>query len=189
MFKLNTTSPAMAPALSLSFSLALLCTAAVAQTAPAGRPDPLRPQGPVTINAQSGDMKDGVAIYTGDVSLESQTLKMYGDRVELRRSADGQYQAKISGNPARLEHAAAPGSGADAVPVSAQAKNLNYNSATGLIEILGGAKLMRGTDAISGETIRYNAIERRIQASGGPKERVKIVIQPPAAPAPKKPSP
>lgn len=159
--------------------------------------DRLRPAGPVTITATNVDWaKGGTMVYTGNVKLSSDTLKLDGDRLELDQLGGGEYRAKVTGAPAHLQHdgePAAKGTKQDAeAPVTARAKTLIYDSKSGLVDVIGDALVTRGEDQITGETIRYNVIERRIQAAGGDKGQVRIVIQPPPSkektPVPAKPA-
>lgn len=136
----------------------------------------LRPSGPVTITANRAEVSQGnAAVYVGNVQLSSDTLKLDGDRMELKRFADGQYQAKVTGDPAHLAH---PGGGTDDPPMSAQAKTLDYDSRSGIVDLVGDAVVTKGGQKIAADTIHYNVIERRIEASGGNGGQVKIVIPP-----------
>lgn len=151
----------------------------------------LRPTGPVNITARRAELVQGdSAIYTGNVVLDSNTLKMDGDRLELKQHASGQYEAKITGTPGHLSH---NGTGGDDPSVSAHARTLIYNSETGVVDLLGDAFFKRGDDQISGDEIHYNLTERRIQATGGEAGQVHIILQPPppegGAPAPASPAP
>lgn len=195
----NPRKPAGAPALAaVVLALSALATPAFAQTAgppaaaPAARPaakgddiaQRLRPTGPVTITARNVDWaKNGLMVYTGDVKLESDTLKLDGDRLELEQLANGNYRARVTGVPASLRHDPAPvaagtGEAADP-PVTARAKTLYYDSQSGVVDVTGNARVTRGEDEVTGETIHYNVNERRIQAAGGSGGQVRIVIQPP----------
>lgn len=139
----------------------------------------LEPQGPVTITADRAEFdKGGAMLYTGHVQLESDTLKLAGDRLELQQFENSQYTAKINGAPARMDHSGLAEDGAAPVPLSAQASTLNYDTRTGIVEIIGKATMTRGKDEINGENIRYNVAARRIEAAGGSGSQVKIVIQP-----------
>jgi lipopolysaccharide transport protein LptA len=154
-----------------------------------------RPTGPVTIGANKAELVQGnAATYLGNVTLDSDTLKMDGDRLDLKRFPDGQYTAKITGGPAHMSHA---GNGPDNPPVTAHAKTMTYDSRSGIIDLVGDALLTRGNDKTTAETIRYHVQEQRYEASGGSdgNGRVTIVIpqvnapgnaapQPPPAPAP-----
>lgn len=148
-----------------------------------GASDRFRPTGPVTVTATSVDWaKNGLMVYTGNVKLSSDTLNMDGDRLELEQLGDGQYRAKITGAPAHLLHTGVPAAdngGQSDPPVTARGKQLNFDSQSGLADVIGDAKVTRGEDEITGETIHYNVNERRIQAAGGTGGQVRIVIQPP----------
>ena len=155
---------------------------ACAQDAKAdAKADPLRPTGPVTVTADRAEFdKSGTMVYAGNVLLTSDNLKLSGDKLVLQQFPEGQYEAKISGNPAKLEHAGLPAdNGEPQQPVQAQAANLDYDTRSGIIDILGTARMTRGKDEINGENIRYNVAARRIEAAGGAGGQVKIVIQPP----------
>jgi len=159
----------------------------------------LRPNGPVTIGANHAELTQGnTATYVGNVTLDSDTLKMDGDRLELKRAADGQYTAKVTGSPAHMSHA---GNGPDNPPMTAHAKTMTYDSRAGVVDLVGEALMTRGDDTTTAETIRYYVLDQRYEASGGdsPGGRVKIVLPqvnalgapPPAAttPAASAPSP
>lgn len=136
----------------------------------------IKPTGPVTVTAKTAELVQGnSAVYTGNVVLTSNTLKLDGDKVELKQYPGGQYEAKITGGPAHMNHA---GDGPENPAVAARAKTLNYDSRSGVLDLVGDAFVMRGSDEITGSTIRYNVNERRIQASGGDGGQVKIIIQP-----------
>jgi lipopolysaccharide export system protein LptA len=142
--------------------------------------DKMRPSGPITVTATSVDWaKNGLMVYTGDVKLDSDTLLMDGDRLELEQLGDGLYRAKITGNPAHLTHQGTlDDDGQPDPPVTARGKVLNYDSKSGVADVSGDAKVTRGEDEITGESIHYNLNERRIQAAGGTGGQVRIVIQP-----------
>ena len=124
----------------------------------------LRPNGPVTIGANHAELVQGnSAVYVGNVTLDSDTLKMDGDRLDLKRAADGPYTAKITGSPAHMSHA---GAGPDNPPVSARANTMTYDSRSGIIDLVGDAQLTRGDDKTTAETIHYHVAERRYEASG-----------------------
>lgn len=136
-----------------------------------------RPSGPVTITADHAELVQGnYAVYTGKVTVLSDTLKMTGDRLELTQSKDGQYLAKITGAPAHLTH---QGDGTDDPPVTARAQTLNYDSKTETVKLEGDAQLTRGGNIVNGEKISYDLLQQRVQAGGGDNGQVKMVIQPP----------
>ena len=141
-------------------------------------PSDLRmPKGPIKITAERADLeRRELALYRGNVRLTSAEVELSGDRLELRQPAKGQYQAVLTGKPARLKHKAA----ADAPAVDASAGRIVYDTRTAQVEMSGGVTLERGTDTVSSDTIRYNLTARRISASGTGGSQVQILIEPPA---------
>lgn len=136
----------------------------------------MRPKGPVQITADRTEAVEGMtAIYSGHVNLDSDTLHLDGDRLELKQHADHAFEARVTGGPAHMSHA---GSGPDNPPMSAHAKTLNYDSTSGIVDLIGDAFVDRNGDTTNADTIRYSLIDRSLQASGG-KQQVRIVIQPP----------
>ncbi|MCC2657386.1 MAG: lptA [Panacagrimonas sp.] len=151
--------------------------------------DSLRPTGPVKINADRAEwQKGGSMVYTGNVRLESGDLKLSGDKLTLKQYEDGQFEAKVDGKPAMLDHKGLEFTGArdgERPPVSARASQLTYDSREEIVEIAGQALLTRGTDKITGENIRYDVAQRRIEAKAAEGGQVQIELQPP----PRKPKP
>jgi len=165
----------------LLLAAALMPAQAAAPAKKTSSTDALRPTGLVTITADRAEWsKVGVMIYTGNVSLTSDKLKMTGERLELTQFPNSQYTAKITGSLAHLEHAGEPNEKGEPTPtVTADASTLIYDSRTSVVDVIDNAKMTRGKDEVTGSNIKYNVAERRIQASGGDGGQVKIVIQPP----------
>ncbi|WP_169577445.1 lipopolysaccharide transport periplasmic protein LptA [Sinimarinibacterium sp. CAU 1509] len=141
----------------------------------------LRPTGPVTLTADRAEwVQGGTAQYSGNVSLSSENLQLRGSSMTVIQGAGNNFEAHITGSPARLNHRGTAGAeGLTAQPVSAQAQQIDYDSRTGVVRLTGGAELTRGGDQINGEQIDYIVAQRRIRASGGDSGQVRIVIQPP----------
>lgn len=183
-----------ASALLAAALLALLATAAAPQgpargtvSAPkAGAPAATRLRGPIKITAERADLeRREYALYRGRVKLVSEDMVLTGDRLELRQPARGEFEARLTGAPARLDH---PGDEKNP-PVSASAAQIIYDTRTSTADLSGGVQLARGTDQLTSEQVRYNLAARRITASGSGDGQVHITIQPPqndAPPAPPK---
>lgn len=174
----------------LLLALATLATAVAAQTpkgaAPPAKAELRMPRGPIKITAERADLeRRELALYRGNVRLVSAELELGGDRLELRQPVKGQFQAVLTGKPARLNHRGA----ADVPPLSASAGKIVYDTRTALVELSGGASLTRGSDTVSSDSISYNLAARRISASGTGGSQVQIVIEPPAANGQEKPAP
>jgi lipopolysaccharide transport protein LptA len=171
----------------LALLLLLAALPAVAQKDPLRS---LRPDGPVTIKADRAEWEKGDAmVYSGKVRLDSADLQLAGDRLELKQFGNGQFEARITGNPATLDHAGVRGeSGALSEPVSARASTLVYDSRSETVEVVGEAQLTRGAgNKITGQNIRYDVARRRIQAEGGDNGQVTITIDPPKRDTPAAP--
>jgi lipopolysaccharide transport protein LptA len=136
----------------------------------------LKPTGPIDITADHLESVVGnTAVYTGNVKLVSNTLKLDGDRLELRQYGKGQYEAHLTGNPGHMNHA---GAGPDNPPVDARAKILNYDMRDGYVDLIGDAYLKRCNDTINAETMRYNVATHSYDATRGDGGQVHIILQP-----------
>lgn len=145
-------------------------------TGPAATPA-ARFKGPIKITAQRADLENRKqAVYRGNVKLTADDLTLTGDRLELKQPARGHYEARISGGPARLAQAAS----GEAPAVSASAGTIVYDTQAAVVALSDGAQLERGTDRLTGDSIKYDVAARRISASGTGAGQVQIVIQPPA---------
>lgn len=142
---------------------------------------PIAVDGPVTITADSAEWNGELMVYTGAVVMSNKSLEMKGDRLEFKQPGgrNAPFSIQLTGKPATLHH---DGAGREDPPVSAQGQVVNYFSATQEVELTGGARLTRGKDELTGESVRYNTAARSVKAAGGAKGgRVKIVIDVPAA--------
>jgi lipopolysaccharide export system protein LptA len=171
--------------------VASLTGAAAAPSPPAragqSAPD-VRLTGPIKITAERAELeRREYALYRGRVKLVSEDMVLTGDRLELRQPARGEFEARLTGAPARLDH---PGDDKNP-PVSASAAQIIYDTRSATVDLSGGVQLARGTDQLSSGQVRYNLAARRITASGDASGQVHITIQPPqndAPPAPPAPT-
>ena len=150
-----------------------------AAAAPAPAPGYQRPTGPIDIEAQSADiLRDGRAIYRGDVKVSARDFNLSGDELELRQLDNRQFVIVITGAPAHFAHNG--GVGKEAPPVDANARRIEYDSRNGVLQLTGEVRLLRGRDRLTTDTLRYDLNERRIQASGGTSGQVRITLDPAA---------
>jgi len=168
-------------------SLALLSPFAAAQapapTGTAARPAPARVRGPIKISAERAELdRREYALYRGRVRLETGEMVLTGDRLELRQPGQGQFEARLTGAPARLDHRGT----AQAPPVTASAAQIVYDTRTATVDLSGGVQMARGGDQLSSGQVRYNVAARRITANGSGDGRVHITLTPPAKAAPEK---
>ena len=168
--------------------MTLTCDAAVAQTQkPARTPAPeVRLAGPIKITAERAELeRREYALYRGRVKLVSRDMVLSGDRLELRQPGQGQFEARLTGAPARLDHAG----DAETPPVSASAAQIVYDTRTAIVELSGGVQLARGADQLSGSQVSYDLAARRISAAGSGEGQVQLTITPPPEEAEPQPAP
>lgn len=174
----------MSRILKLLFVLLPLCSVTTAQAASGvqNRNEKLRPKGPVTVTADHAEFdKTGVMVYTGNVLLVSDTLQLKGDRLELRQFPGDQYEATLKGSLAHMEQSGDVDEKGQPLPAMlADGLGMVYDTRTGLLDITGQARAVRGKNEVNGNSIRYNVNERHVQANGGQGGQVKIIIQSPA---------
>ncbi len=175
------------PALALA-AVASLATASVpAQTRTVARPaTEVRLRGPIKITAERAELeRREYALYRGRVKLVSEDMVLTGDRLELRQPDRGQFEVRLTGAPARLDH---PGD-AQGPPVSASATEIVYNTRTATVDLSGSVQLARGDDQLSGNQVRYYLAARRISAEGSDNGQIQLTITSPPQeadkPAPK----
>lgn len=151
-----------------------------------------RPNGPANISGDHLESVKGdtsVTVLTGNVTLDSDTLKMDGDRLEMKKLPDGSYTARITGGPAHMSHA---GSGPDNPPITGHAKTMTYDSRTAMIDLIGDAQLSKSGQTINAQTMSYNVRDKSYQADRGDggSGRVTITVPqvPNAPPPPRQPA-
>ena len=156
-----------------SLGMALFCVTAAGVAA---GPTQAQVRGPIKITAERAELeRREYALYRGHVRLTSADMVLTGDRLELRQPVRGQYEARLTGAPARLDHA-----GDDKnPPVSASATQIVYDTRTATVDLSGGVQLARGTDQLNSGSVRYDIDARRISADGTGAGQVHITITPP----------
>lgn len=144
------------------------------------RPAFLDPSLAISVEADQAELsqENNVSIYRGNVRLERGPLTMRGDELRIRRDPDSdRITAELSGEPADAEYRdpANP-----QLPVTAAARRIVYTTISEILELRGGARITRGDDSLTGESVRYDIPLARIRADGEDGDRVRIVINPPA---------
>lgn len=134
---------------------------------------------PIYVAADRASIDDntGITVYTGNVDISQGSMILRGDRVELRRDADGNVDQIISdGEPAYFEQQP---SAEQAVTV-ATGKKLDYAVGTQLLKITGDAKVTQAGDEFTGARINYDMDKALVDAFSDTKsdKRVRMVIQP-----------
>ena len=143
-------------------------------------------QGPMGIEAEHGrasklDFEDSVWQFSGNVRIDTGDGRITCETANLRFAGHQLRHATISGAPATFE-LRRPGS--DQVTY-AEAGQLEYDFAAGIVEFSDNATITEGGNRISSNYLVYNIAEQRINAvSGGDNgDKVKIIYTPEAGPA------
>jgi lipopolysaccharide export system protein LptA len=107
-------------------------------------------------------------------------MMLRADRVEVKQDAQGELQTvQASGRPVSFRQK----QDGSADYIEGFAQRIDFNSATGQLELTGEARLRRGQDELRGAKISYNANTEFYKVSGQadaqtPAGRVRAVIRP-----------
>ena len=138
-------------------------------------------QGNIGVQADTGratrlDFEDSTWHFDGNVVIDTESGHIECDTADLLFSQHQLLRATIAGAPAkfRLQR---PGS---SDVTYAEADQLDYDIAKGIVEFSGNARITEGGNQISSNYLVYNIVEQRINAQsiGENGERVKITYTP-----------
>jgi lipopolysaccharide export system protein LptA len=164
----------MFPLARLLPAIALLCAGAVAAQGLGG-------SGPLRLRADQAELDNarGISIYTGNVELTREGVRVTGDRMVVYTDDERELERiVITGDPATYYDERQ----GQATPVEAEAPRMEYYaSGPERIRLLEGATLWQGENRFQGETIVYEPGSERITAdSAGSGERIDILLFPQA---------
>lgn len=141
-------------------------------------------QGSIGVVADVGrasnlDFEESVWQFSGNVRIDVEGGHIECDAADLEFRDHVLTLATIEGNPATFEMRRP-----DSEEVTyAEAEQLRYNLASGVVEFTGNARITEGGNEIASNALVYNILERRInaQSTGVGEDRVKITYTPPPA--------
>ncbi len=172
------------------FALACCCLAAASAHAERGDRDK-----PINLEAGKVYIDDAhqTSTFTGDVVLTQGTIAIRGDQIVVVQTKEGFKHGTATGNLASFRQKR---EGVDEY-VEGYGERIEYDTGTGIMDIVGRAHVKRGQDDVRGEHIIYNTRTEVFQVTGGAAAqalgrpqgrppRVTVTIQPkgPAASAP-----
>lgn len=156
----------------------LLCTALLAPLAHAEKADRDKP---VNLEADTVTLDDvkKISAYQGNVILSQGTLMLRADRVQVTQNASGLDKVSATGRPVAFRQKV---DGRDEY-IEGFADRIEYDSTSGQLELIGQARLRRGSDELRGAQISYNANTEFYKVVGQPgaqtpSGRVRAVIRP-----------
>lgn len=143
-------------------------------------------QGPIGVSADEGrasklDFQDSVWRFEGNVIIDVEGGHIECTSADLKFTEHTLRLASIKGSPATFEFQR-PDS--DEITY-AEAGQLEYDLATGVVEFSGNARIIEGGNQISSSYLVYNIVEQRInaQSTGNGDDKVKIIYTPGNTPA------
>ncbi|HEX7971871.1 MAG TPA: lipopolysaccharide transport periplasmic protein LptA [Thiobacillus sp.] len=136
---------------------------------------------PVNLEADTVTLDDirKVSVYQGNVVLSQGTLQLRADRMQVTQNADGVDKISATGRPVAFRQKT---DGRDEF-IDGFADRIEYDNVNGQLELIGQARLRRGTDELRGAQISYNANTEFYKVVGQPNAqtpsgRVRAVIRP-----------
>lgn len=126
------------------------------------------------------DQNNETIVYTGSVQVAQGTLRVFGDRMVVKISGDQVERITTLGTPATYSQQLE----ADEGEVRANADTIIYHTSAERIYLNGRATLEQQGNKLSGESIRYDIVNGKVDASAGDKPgRVRMQLDP-ATPRP-----
>jgi len=137
-------------------------------------------QQPLEVNADSteGSLGDGIATLRGNVEIRQGSMLIRADIAEVEK-VDGRVRKfELNGNPVHLQQEIE-----EEGVVTAEAKNVMYMVATGIVTLTGEADVIHPQYHISGEVLEYDMNTQHFQGSGGDGNgRIRIRLEPEVVP-------
>ena len=125
------------------------------------------------------DQINETIVYTGSVEVVQGTLRVRGDKMIVKINGDQVERITTMGSPARYQQQLEDNQG----EVNAHADSIIYHTARERVYLNGAASLLQQGNQLEGESIRYDIVNGRVDASAADKEgRVRMVLDPNAAP-------
>ncbi len=154
----------------------LVTLLAAAVSVPAAHALPDDSGQPIDIQADHWDAnrRTGVAVYRGNVRVTRGSVSITGDVLTLNYDGTRLAVADVQGSPVRFTQQHDEGR----ERTQAQASRLQYDAETGIVRLLGDARVSIDGDEFASDDIRYDMREERIVAGGGDGTRIQVTIQP-----------
>jgi len=136
---------------------------------------------PVNLEADTVTLDDinKVSVYQGNVILTQGTLQLRADRMQVTQNAAGLDKISATGRPVAFRQKV---DGRDEF-IDGFADRIEFDSVNGQLELIGQARLRRGSDELRGAQISYNSNTEFYKVIGQPNAqtpsgRVRAIIRP-----------
>lgn len=136
---------------------------------------------PINLEADTVTLDDikKVSVYEGNVILSQGTMLVRADRVQVTQNANGLDKVNAVGRPVAFRQKL---DGSDEF-IEGFADRVEFDGVTRQLELIGQARLRKGSDELRGAQISYNANTEYFKVVGQPDAktpsgRVRAVIRP-----------
>jgi len=127
------------------------------------------------------DQNNETIVYTGSVEVAQGTLRVLGDKMVVKINGDQVERITTIGNPARYRQQLEDDQG----EVQAHADSIIYHTGEERIYLNGSASLAQNGNQLQGESIRYDIVKGKVDASAGDTPgRVRMQLDPQSRPKP-----
>ena len=121
------------------------------------------------------DQNNETIVYTGSVEIVQGTLRVRGEKMVVKINGEQVEQITTLGSPARYRQQLEDDQG----EVNAHADSIVYHTASERIFLNGKAALVQQGNELEGESIRYDMVNGKVDASAGDKPgRVRMQLDP-----------
>ncbi len=128
----------------------------------------------IRADASDGTLGDGTATLRGNVEIRQGTLLIRSDVARVERVEGRVRRFELDGAPVHLQQEIE-----EEGLVQAEARKVEYEVATGIVTLTGGADVEHPQYHISGDVLRYDMNEQHFTGSGGEADgRIKIRMNP-----------
>ncbi|MEE4217384.1 MAG: lipopolysaccharide transport periplasmic protein LptA [Xanthomonadales bacterium] len=137
-------------------------------------------QQPLDVKADStgGTLGDGISTLQGNVEIRQGSLYVKADVANVSKLEGKVNRIELTGSPVHLEQEIE----AEGL-VSAEAENISYEVATGIVTLTGAADVAHPQYRISGEKLIYDMNLQHFQGNGGEENgRIQIRLDPEVLP-------
>ena len=160
--------------ISISIFVCFCAVAHAAHTAPDA-------EEPVQIIADyaSFDQKNGVATYTGHVTVTQGSRILHANKLTIHRDKDNRVNLMIAtGKPATFKAQ----DNKDKPPGSGKANTIKYYPQSNKVDLIDNASLTQNGDTVSGSKLTYNFATEELQSKSNQQQRTTVILQPKRVP-------
>lgn len=127
---------------------------------------------------QSADLKNKVASYLDDVSINQGSISIIADIVQVYSKVDAETGKKFDtylakGKPAIFQQQLEDGS-----LISLQANEIKYQPEKYNITVSGNAQVKQAGSKMNGDVITYNTLNEKLEGQSNNNEHVTTILQP-----------